>query len=181
MLTFGRVKVKTMLRKIPIIIPTILFLLIGACKTTSYQVSDEGKNLESGETAVVNSPQAQEQEKGYTSEGIKKRGIKRKDDRIIVKKQAEDIPKVTISDETRKQMLRDAKRAVKEKRYEDAVKIADAILEARPHDKSALFLKKDTQLLVQDEKHNAVMDQLERVDAQERNKYFENLREKSVP
>ena len=94
---------KTILKKIPIIIPTILLLLISisACKTTSNQVSDEGKNLESGETAVVNSPQAQEQEKAYTSEGIKKRGIKRKDDIIIVKTQTEDIPKVTISYETR--------------------------------------------------------------------------------
>ncbi|KKM62276.1 hypothetical protein LCGC14_1523290, partial [marine sediment metagenome] len=189
---------KTILRKIPIIIPTILLLLIGACKTTSYQVSDKADNLESGETAVVNSPQArprqnkvglangtagrtQEQEKGYTSEGIKKRGIKRKDDRIVVKKQAEDIPKVTISDETRKQMLRDAKRATKEKRYEDAIRIANAVLEARPHDKSALFLKEDTKLLVEDRRHNAVMDQLERLDAQERNKYFENLKEKSIP
>ncbi|HDY66551.1 MAG TPA: hypothetical protein ENH85_02040, partial [Candidatus Scalindua sp.] len=172
---------KTILRKIPIIVPTILLLLIGACKTTSYQVSDEGKNLESGETAVVNSPQAQEQEKGYTSEGIKKRGIKRKDDRIVVKTQTEDIPKATISDETRKQMLRDAKRATKEKRYEDAIRIANAVLEARPHDKSALFLKEDTKLLVEDRRHNAVMDQLERLDAQERNKYFENLKEKSIP
>jgi type II secretory pathway component GspD/PulD (secretin) len=173
--------VKTILRKIPIIIPTILLLLIGACKTTSYQVSDKADNLESGETAVVNSPQAQEQEKGYTSEGIKKRGIKRKDDRIVVKAQTEDIPKVTISDETRKQMLRDAKRATKEKRYEDTIRIANAVLEARPHDKPALFLKEDTKLLVEDRRHNAVMDQLERLDAQERNKYFENLREKSIP
>ncbi|MFQ5712686.1 MAG: type II secretion system protein GspD [Candidatus Scalinduaceae bacterium] len=176
---------KTILRKIPIIIPTILLLLllisISACKTTSNQVSDEGNNLESGETATVNNPQEQKQEKGYTSEGIKKRGIKRKDDRIAVKKQAEDIPKVTISDETRKQMLRDAKRATKEKRYEDAVKILNAILEARPHDKTALFLKERTKLLVQDRRHNAVMDQLEMLDAQERNKYFENLREKAIP
>ncbi len=53
---------KTILKKIPIIIPTILLLLISisACKTTSNQVSDKGDNLESGETAVVNSPQAQE-------------------------------------------------------------------------------------------------------------------------
>ncbi len=179
---------KTILRKIPVIIPIFPLLLsllvsISACKTTSYQASDEGNNLESSETGVVNSPQEQKQENVYLSEGIKKRGIKRKDDRIIVKAQTEDIPKVTvtISDKTRKQMLRDAKRAVKEKRYEDAVNITDAILEARPHDKSALFLKEDTQLLVQDEKHNAVMDQLERLDAQERNKYFENLKEKSIP
>ena len=181
---------KTILRKIPIIIPTTLLLLIGACKTTSNQVSDKGDNLESGETAVVNSPQArpngtagraQEQEKGYTSEGIKKRGIKRKDDRIVVKTRTEDIPKVTISDETRKQMLRDAKRATKEKRYEDAVKILNAVLEARPHNKSALFLKEKTKLLVEDRRHNAVMDQLERLDAQERNKYFQNLREKAIP
>jgi hypothetical protein len=180
--------VKTILRKIPVIIPIFPLLLsllvsISACKTTSYQASDEGNNLESSETGVVNSPQEQKQEDVYLSEGIKKRDIKRKNDKIIVKNQAEDIPQVTvtISDKTRKQMLRDAKRAVKEKRYEDAVKIADAILEARPHDKSALFLKEDTQLLVQDEKHNAIMDQLERLDAQERNKYFENLKEKSIP
>jgi type II secretory pathway component GspD/PulD (secretin) len=189
--------VKTILRKIPVIIPIFPLLLsllvsISACKTTSYQASDEGNNLESSETGVVNNPQArpngtagreQKQENVYLSEGIKKRDIKRKNDKIIVKNQTEDIPQatVTISDKTRKQMLRDAKRAVKEKRYEDAVKIADAVLEARPHDKSALFLKEDTQLLVQDEKHNAVMDQLERLDAQERNKYFENLKEKSIP
>lgn len=179
---------KTILRKIPVIIPIFPLLLsllvsISACKTTSYQASDEGSNLESSETGVANSPQEQKQENVYLSEGIKKRDIKRKNDKIIVKTQTENIPKttVTISDKTRKQMLRDAKQAVKEKRYEDAVKIADAILEARPHDKSALFLKEDTQLLVQDEKHNAVMDQLERLDAQERNKYFENLKEKSIP
>ncbi|MHC4184160.1 MAG: hypothetical protein ACYSR0_12505, partial [Planctomycetota bacterium] len=178
---------KTILRKIPVIIPTFLLILllisISACKTTSYQASDEGSNLESSETGVVNSPQEQKQENVYISEGIKKRGIKRKDDRIIVKAQTEDIPTatVTISDKTRKQMLRDAKRASKEKRYEDSVKILNAILEARPHDKSALFLKEKTQLLVQDEKHNAVMDQLERLDAQERNKYFANLKEKSIP
>ena len=188
---------KTILRKIPVIIPIFPLLLsllvsISACKTTSYQASDEGNNLESSETGVVNSPQArpngtagreQKQENVYLSEGIKKRDIKRKNDKIIVKNQTEDILKatVTISDKTRKQMLRDAKRAVKEKRYEDAVKIADAILKARPHDKSALFLKEDTQLLVQDEKHYAIMGQLERLDAQERNKYFENLKEKAIP
>ena len=179
---------KTILRKIPVIIPIFPLLLsllvsISACKTTSYQASDEGSNLESSETGVANSPQEQKQENVYLSEGIKKRDIKRKNDKIIVKTQTENIPKttVTISDKTRKQMLRDAKQAVKEKRYEDAVKIADAILEARPHDKSALFLKEDTQLLVQDEKHNAVMDQLERLDTQERNKSFENLKEKSIP
>ena len=269
---------KTILRKIPIIIPTILLLLllisISACKTTSYQVSDKGDNLESGETTVVNSPQTQKQEKGYTSEGIKKRGIKRKGDRIIVKTQTEDIPKVTvtISYETRLQMLReanlamedwkdyedaikianaiikerpddgaahaikenaqylqmlrdakkatrlkkyedaikmanamlearpddesaialkekaryfkmlrDAKKATKEKEYEDAVKITNEILEARPGDESALALKENARLLKEDRKHNEVMDQLEMLDAQERNKYFENLREKSIP
>ena len=269
---------KTILRKIPIIISTILLLLllisISACKTTSYQVSDKGDNLESSETTVVNSPQTQKQEKGYTSEGIKKRGIKRKGDRIIVKTQTEDIPKVTvtISYETRLQMLReanlamedwkdyedaikianaiikerpddgaahaikenaqylqmlrdakkatrlkkyedaikmanamlearpddesaialkekaryfkmlrDAKKATKEKEYEDAVKITNEILEARPGDESALALKENARLLKEDRKHNEVMDQLERLDAQERNKYFENLREKSIP
>jgi type II secretory pathway component GspD/PulD (secretin) len=79
------------------------------------------------------------------------------------------------------QMLRDAKKATKEKEYEDAVKITNEILEARPHDKSALALKEDAKLLVEDRRHNAVMDQLERLDAQERNKYFENLKEKSIP
>ncbi len=181
MLTFGRVKVKTILRKIPIIIPTILFLLIGACKTTSYQVSDEGKNLESGETAVVNSPQEQTQEKGYTSEGIKKRGIKRKDDRIVVKAQTEDIAKVIISDETRKQMLRDAKRATKEKKYEDAIRIANAVLEARPRDGSAIAVKENIQALMEDKRYNAIMDELEKRDVQERHEYFENLREKAIP
>ncbi len=227
---------------------------------------------EAAETVeIVAEEQAEIVEKAYTSEGIKKRGIKRKDDIIIVKTQTEDIPKATISYETRLQMLRDAKRATKakeyedaikiannilkerpddgvalalkenarnlqnlqdakqatrlkryeeaikiandvhearpgdeaalalkenarylknlrdakratkEKRYEDAVEILNGVLEAKPHDKSALFLKEKAKLLVEDRRHNEVMDQLERLDAQERNKYFQNLREKAIP
>jgi len=265
---------KTISRKISIIIPTFLLLLllisISACKTTSYQASDEGSNLEATETAVINSPQTQENV--YMSEGIRKRDIKRKNDKIIVKKQAEDIPKGTISYEKRLQMirdanlaiedwkdyedaikianailkekpddgvalalkenaqylqmlrdakqatrlkryeeaikiantllktrpddksvlalkenaqylqmLRDAKQATEEEEYEDAVKIANAMLEARPDDESALALKENARVLKEDKKHNEIMDQLERLNTQERNKYFANLKEKSIP
>ena len=78
-------------------------------------------------------------------------------------------------------MLRDAKQATEEEEYEDAVKIANAMLEARPDDESALALKENARVLKEDKKHNEIMDQLERLNTQERNKYFANLKEKSIP
>jgi type II secretory pathway component GspD/PulD (secretin) len=232
---------KTILKKIPVIIPAFLFLLIGAGKTTSCLVAEETvervvvavaeettesviaaaaeeeaatviedvdeENAEAVVVAVaeettepVIAEAAEEEaatviedvteeaaetvsiEQAYTSEGIRKRDIKRKNDKIIVKNQkTEDISKITISDDARKQMLLDAKRATKEERYEDALKIANAILEVKSDDKSAIALKENAQLLMQDRRHNEVMNQLDRVDTQERNKYFESLREKSIP
>jgi tetratricopeptide (TPR) repeat protein len=256
---------KIISRKILITIPVFLFLLINAYKTTSLQASDEP-------AGTVVEKEAEIVEKEYTPEGIKKRDIKRKDDRIIVKEQAEDIPKDTISYETRLQMiqdanlaiekwkdyedankianailkerpddgvalaikekaqyhqmlqdanqatrlkryeeaikiadtllktmpddksvlaikekaqylqmLQDAKQATKEEEYEGAIKIANDILETRPRDESTLAVKENIQALMEDKRHNAIMDELEKRNVQERHEYFENLREKSIP
>ncbi|MFQ5962707.1 MAG: hypothetical protein ACE5KZ_00300 [Candidatus Scalinduaceae bacterium] len=166
------------------------------------------KNVELSKAAVTNNPQSQKKaeeggkenrfssreneekkvilvkeggEQTNPSNVIRKRGIKRKNNKIIVKNQTKSTSKATISVEVRNQMIQDAKRATKERRYEDAIKIADTILKDLPDDKSALALKENAQLLLEEKRHNVVMDQLEKLDAQERNVYFENLREKSIP
>ncbi|MDR4498481.1 MAG: hypothetical protein MRK02_11265 [Candidatus Scalindua sp.] len=96
-------------------------------------------------------------------------------------KPVKDIPVKTVSPDERKQLLKDAKRATKEERYVDVIKLADTILKDSPNDESALAYKENALVLLEDKKHDVIMGKLEKVDAQERDKYFENLREKSIP
>ncbi|ODS32230.1 MAG: hypothetical protein SCARUB_02623 [Candidatus Scalindua rubra] len=149
------------------------------------------KDLKLSEKTIDDNPQSRSYEKdvakrvhkkqeAYFPEVLKKRGIKRKGDIITPKKQVE-IPPAKISDKLRKQMIRDAKRATKGKRYEDVIKITDTILKARPGDETALALKENAEALREDARHKKVMAQLKKVNAQERNRYFENLLEKSIP
>ena len=168
-------------------------LLLSACQTTSNQARGVKSDKELGfsEKGLSNksqSPPYQEdvsrktikKTNAYSSEVLKKRDIRRSGERIISEKKIE-APPVTISDKMRKQLIRDAKRATKEGRYGDAIKIADAILKARPADGTALALKENTQVLQEDMKHETIIAKIEQVDAQERNRYFESLKEKSIP
>ncbi len=184
---------KTIQGKITAIIIVCLLLMISACQTTSNQVRGvtSDKDLGLSEKALSDkslSPPYQEdvsrktikKANAYSSEVLKKRDIRRSGERMISEKQAEVTP-VTISDKMRKQLIRDARRATKEKRYGDVIKIADATLKARPGDETALVLKENAQVLQEDMKHETIMAKIEQVDARERNKYFENLKEKSIP
>ena len=96
------------------------------------------------------------------------------------KKQVEATP-VIISDKMRKQRIKDARRATKEHRYSDVIKIADAILKERPADETASVLKENAQVLQEEMTHETIMAKIEQVDVRERNKYFEHLKEKSIP
>ena len=167
--------------------------MISACQTTSNQTSGvkSDKDLGLNEKASDNNPQsrlhqeklasqAQKEEKTYSSEALKKRDIRRSGDRITPKKQA-GAPPVIITDKIRKQMIRDAKRAAKENRYRDAITITDAILKARPDDGTAQALRENAQALLEDIRHKKLIAKIEQVDTQERNRYFENLKEKSIP
>ena len=178
--------------KIPAITIVCLLLMISACQMTSNQPrSVKDNNLGLSEESLSNksqSPSGQEypsrkstkKTSAYSSDVLKKRDIRRSGERMIPKKQAEVTP-VTISDKMRKQLIRDAKRATKEGRYEDVIKISDAILRERPYDGSALALKENAKALQEDMRHETIIAKIERVDARERSKYFENLKEKSIP
>jgi hypothetical protein len=184
---------KTIRRKIPAITIVCLLLMISACQTTSNQTSGvkSDKDLGLSEKAPDNNPQSrlhqeksasqvQKEEKTYSSEALKKRDIRRSGDKITPKKQAE-APPITITDKIRKQMIRDAKLAAKENRYRDVITITDAILKARPYDGTAQALRENAQALLEDIRHKKLIAKIEQVDTQERNRYFENLKEKSIP
>ncbi|MGR3302560.1 MAG: type II secretion system protein GspD, partial [Candidatus Scalindua sp.] len=65
--------------------------------------------------------------------------------------------------------------------YRDVITITDAILEARPYDGTAQALRENAQVLREDIRHKKVIAKIEQVNVQERNRYFENLKEKSIP
>ena len=174
---------KTIQRKITAITIVCLLLMISACQTTSNQ----SRGVESDKDLVLPhsyrddvSRKTTRKTNAYSSDVLKKRDIRRSGERIVSKKQVESTP-VTISDKMRKQLIRDAKRATKEGRYEDVLKISDAILRERPYDGAALALKENAKALQEDMRHETIIAKIERVDARERNKYFENLKEKSIP
>jgi len=174
---------KTIQGKISVTVLACLLLVTSACQTTSNQ----SRSVESDKDLVLpHSYQDDESRKttrktnAYSSDVLKKRDIRRSGERMIPKKQVEVIP-VAISDKMRKQLIRDAKRATKEGRYEDALKISNAILRERPDDGAALALKENAKALQEDMRHETIIAKIERVDARERNKYFENLKEKSIP
>ena len=179
--------------KIPAITIVCLLLMISACQTTSNQARSVKSDKELGlsEKALSDKPQSHSDQEvvnrktikmanAYSSDVLKKRDIRRSGERMISEKQAEVAP-VTISDKMRKQLIRDAKQATKERRYEDALKISDAILREKPYDGTALVLKENAKALQEDMRHETIIAKIERVDARERNKYFENLKEKSIP
>ncbi|GAX61409.1 type II secretory system protein [Candidatus Scalindua japonica] len=170
-----------------------LLLIINACQSTSNRVNSakRDKDVRLSENALSNTPQSpsyQEDESSktvnransYSSDVLKKRGIRRSGEKMVLKKQVE-VSSVTISPEIRKQLIRDARRATKEKRYGDVIGIADAILKTMPADETALVLKENAQVLREETKHETILKKIAEVDARERNKYFENLKEKSIP
>jgi type II secretory pathway component GspD/PulD (secretin) len=184
---------KMIKEKIPAITIVCLLLMISACQTTSNQARSvkSDKDLGLSEEVLSDKPQSHSDQEDvsrkttkkantYSSDVLKKRGIRRSGEMMIPKKQAEVTP-VTISDKMRKQLIRDAKRATKEGRYEDALKISNAVLRERPYDGSALALKENAKALQEDMRHETIIAKIERVDARERNKYFENLKEKAIP
>ena len=179
--------------KIPAITIVCLLLMISACQTTSNQARGvkSDKDLELSEKALSNKPQSPPYQEdvsrktinktdAYSYEVLKKRDIRRSGERMIPEKQDEVTP-VAISDKMRKQLIKDARRATKEHRYGDVIKIADAILKERPGDNTASALKENAQVLQEEMKHETIIAKIEQVDARERNKYFENLKEKSIP
>ncbi|MGR3173483.1 MAG: type II secretion system protein GspD [Candidatus Scalindua sp.] len=182
---------KTVRRKIPAIIVICSLLMISACQLTPNKTLDKKRDKDTGLSEKTASNKSQThphqkdiaepaQKKPYSPEVLKKRGIRRRGDMITPEKQAE-APPVTITDKMRKQMIRDAKRAAKENRYSDVITITDAILEARPYDGTAQALWENAQALREDIRHKKVIAKIEQVNAQERNRYFENLKEKSIP
>lgn len=183
---------KAIRTKITAIVIIYSLLMISACQTTSKKVIDEKSDKKSGITEENlpslqpssrykdASEQLQKEEKADSSEVLKKRDIRRTGDNITPKKQIE-APPVKISDNMRNQMIRDARQATEEQRYTDVVQIANAILRDRPDDEDALALRENALALQEDLRHKKVMAQIEKVDTRERNKYFENLREKSIP
>ena len=164
--------------------------MISACRTTSNQERSVKSDTGLSEDTVSNISQTQQprqkdidnpaQKKAYSPEVLKKRDIRRKGDRITPEKQTE-APPVTITDEMRKQMIRDAKQAAKEDRYRDVIAITDAILKARPDDGTAQALRENAQAFLEDMRHKKIIAKIEQVNAQERNRYFENLKEKTIP
>ncbi|MFQ5685884.1 MAG: type II secretion system protein GspD [Candidatus Scalindua sp.] len=178
-------------RKIPAIIAVCSLLVISACQLTPNKALDKKWDKDTGlnEKTASNKSQSHPNQKElakpaqknpYSPEVLKKRGIRRSGDRITPEKQAE-APPVIITDEMRKQMIKDAKRAVKEDRYGDVIAITDAILEARPYDGTAHALRGNAQALLEDIRHKKVIARIEQVNTQERNRYFENLKEKTIP
>ncbi|MBT6046935.1 MAG: hypothetical protein HON76_02550 [Candidatus Scalindua sp.] len=184
---------KTIQGKIPAITIVCLLLMISACQMTSNQARGvkSDKDLGLSEKALSNKSQSYSHQEDVSSitirkadinssEVLKKRGIRRSGEKMISKKQVKVTP-VTISDKMRKQLIKDARRATKERRYGDAIKIADAILKERPADETAAVIKENAQVYHEEMKHETIIAKIEQVDARERNRYFENLKEKSIP
>jgi type II secretory pathway component HofQ len=101
-------------------------------------------------------------------------------EKVISKKQI-DASNVTISDEKRTQLIQDARQATKEKRYKDVLNITNEILSKRPNDETASFLNENAQSFLEEIRHKKAIGQIKKVNVQERNKYFENLKEKTIP
>ncbi len=176
--------------KIHVITIICLLLMISACQITSNQARSD-KDLELSEKALSDKSQSPPYQENvsritikktgaYSSDVLWKRDIRRSGERMMPEKQAEVTP-VTISDKMRKQLIKDARLATKEKRYGDVIKIADAILKERPTDETASVLKENAQVYQEEKEHETIIAKIEQVDARERNRYFENLKEKSIP
>ncbi len=157
--------------------------------------TDEGKveNREVKKTIVSSNVQYRKQGRAKNSPAKQKRVSVKKMDNVKVNNPVKNIPVKTstpvkrnipvkvISRDKLKQLLKDAKRATKEQRFADVITITDSILKENPNDASALGYKKNALIELEDRKHLGIMGQLEKLDAQERDKYFENLRERSIP
>ena len=143
--------------------------------------SEKAGNGEMGKTVAVTNVQYLDQERSSPVAVKQKTVFVEKDDNIGGHNQVKDVPFETVTHEKLKDRLKEAKRATKEQRYVDVIKITDAILKDNPNDSSALAYKENALIELEDRKHLAIMGQLEKLDAQERDKYFENLRERSIP
>ncbi len=88
---------------------------------------------------------------------------------------------VTIPDEMRIQLIQEARKATKEKRFSDVINMTNAILKKNPDDETARFLNENALKFLEDIRHKKTIELIEKVNVQERNKYFENLKEKTIP
>ena len=90
------------------------------------------------------------------------------------KKQTEVI---SDSDVTITKLVQDVYTALKEERYSDAEKIVDFILAKEPANKDALYIKE----LLNNLKHSNITENLKTIQAQEKLRNLEHLREASIP
>jgi len=90
------------------------------------------------------------------------------------KKQTEVI---SDSDVTITKLVQDVYTALKEERYSDAEKIVDFILAKEPANKDALYIKE----LLNNLKHGNITENLKTIQAQEKLRNLEHLREASIP
>ncbi len=97
----------------------------------------------------------------------------------ILKKQPDDGTALALKRKV--QLLQTAERATQENRYEDAVKIAEEILEDHPDDGGAIAFIENARVLQEGIRHRKILTQIKKVDVYERDRYFENLKEKSIP
>jgi len=182
---------KTLQIKITAVVIIYSLLMISACQTTSKKTSGKKSDEKPKTTEVTLSrPQSDfyhedvskqaQKERTYSYEVLKKKDIRRRGDKIIPKKRI-GVPSAKISDSMRKQMIQDARHATKEQRYTDVIQITNAILREMPGDEAALALRENARKLQEDLRHRKTRAQIERIDTRERNKYFENLKEKSIP
>ncbi|MDE1888976.1 MAG: hypothetical protein KGI30_01790 [Planctomycetota bacterium] len=74
-------------------------------------------------------------------------------------------------------LIQNAHSAIREERYEDAVEIADLILETDPMNKEALYIKEKAN----DIKHKRITENLKTTHAQENLKSHEHINEASIP
>lgn len=81
------------------------------------------------------------------------------------------------SDVTINKLIQDVYSALKEERYSDAEKIVDFILAKDPANKDALYIKE----LLNNLKHSNITENLKTIQAQEKLRNLEHLREASIP
>ena len=97
----------------------------------------------------------------------------------ILKKQPDDGTALALKKKV--QLLQTAERATEEERYEDAIKVAEKILKDNPDDGGAIAFIENAQILQEGMRHRKILAQVKKVDVYERDRYFENLKEKSIP
>ncbi|MCF6157233.1 MAG: hypothetical protein E3K32_01370 [wastewater metagenome] len=140
------------------------------------EVPDKGKVLKEKEAVAASSNKTGIQGKDKQNKNRQRPEPRNEEAGIVPKKSDQPSPEKRIPRDT-SILIRDASVAVQEKRYDDALAIAELILKRNPFNKEALYIKRK----VDDIKHTGMKEYLNTIYTQERLKNREYISELSIP